>query len=92
MRGGRPRLDRRKPECREVELTCDECVRQAAENVALLVPGSTGNQLRLYFQSMYPDQNCQPMSPLFVQIALPPTPSRKEPRYAARLSAAAAVA
>ena len=92
MNVGRPRVDRRKNECRDVDLTCDECIRRVAENVALLVPGSTGGQLRLYFQSMFPDENCQPMAQMFVQIALPAAPPRKAPRYAGELCVPVAAA
>ena len=92
MQGGRPRLDRRKPECRQVELNCDECIRKAAENVAFLAPGATCNQLRLYFQSMFPEQNCQSMAQVFVHTALPPATARKQPRYTAALAEAVAAA
>jgi hypothetical protein len=60
--------------------------------VAFLAPGSTGNQLRLFFQSMFPDQNCQSMAAMFVHTALPPAPARKESRYTPALVEAVAAA
>jgi hypothetical protein len=68
MSVGRPRLDKRRPECLEVELSCEECVRAAARSLALVTDDLPLARLRTLFHAMFPDSNCRPMVNQFVQI------------------------
>ena len=89
---GRPKLDRRKPECVEVDLECMECIRLSASNVALLVPSLTAGQLRSIFTIIYPEDNCRPMMAAFLEEARPAAPARRPAMAAAVSEPAAAVA
>jgi len=74
---GRPKWERRKTECVEVELQCAECVKRSASNVGLLVPDATSGQLRTIFLIIYPEDNCRPMLSAFLDEARPAAPPRK---------------
>ncbi len=68
MPAGRPRGDRRLPECREAGLCCRECVAAAAENVAAISGELGASLVRQLFFLMYPQTACAPMATEFVQI------------------------
>jgi hypothetical protein len=87
---GRPKLDRRKAECREVEMECDLCVRRSAYHVAQLTPDATSSQLKLFFGIMYPAENCRPMLPAFIMEARTDVPApRRRPASVGHLAVAA---
>ncbi|HAX45126.1 MAG: hypothetical protein M9913_07315 [Bryobacteraceae bacterium] len=67
---GRPRADRQLAPCREVGLTCHECVRQSAQQLAQISEGLSAGRVRQMFNALYPAPNCLPMAGAFVQIVL----------------------
>lgn len=64
---GRPRLDRRKQECQEVGLECNECIRCSARSLAFVAEELTTPRLKTLFHVMYPDSECRPMVAAFVE-------------------------
>lgn len=67
---GRPRADRQLAPCREVGLTCHDCVRQSAQQLAQISEGLSAGRIRQMFNALYPAPNCLPMVGAFVQIVL----------------------
>jgi hypothetical protein len=70
MNVGRPKADRRKPECQEVDLNCEDCIRTSARSLAMVVDDLPAVRLRTLFHAMFPESNCRPMVNEFVQVAL----------------------
>jgi hypothetical protein len=70
MNVGRPKADRRKPECLDVDLSCEDCIRTSARSLAMVVDDLPAARLRTLFHTMFPESNCRPMVNQFVQIAL----------------------
>lgn len=68
MPAGRPKGDRRLPECREAGLCCRECVAKAAENVVAISGDLGAAQIRQLFFLMFPQTACAPLATEFVQI------------------------
>lgn len=78
---GRPRADRQLAPCREVGLTCHECVGQSARELSQIAQGLSPVQIRQMFNAMYPASNCLSMAGAFVQIvAQHQTPAPAQPR------------
>ncbi len=80
MPAGRPKGDRRLPECREAGLCCRECVAAAAENVAAISGELGASLVRQLFFLMYPHTACAPMATEFVQILNARTPGNEPAR------------
>lgn len=89
MPAGRPRGDRRLPECREAGLCCRECVAAAAENVAAISGELGASLVRQLFFLMYSQTACAPMATEFVQILNAKSPQAGPGRAAAALEGAA---
>jgi hypothetical protein len=70
MSVGRPRADRQLTPCREVGLTCHECVRQSALQLAQISNGLSAGRIRQMFNVLYAQPNCLPMVGVFVQVVL----------------------
>jgi len=83
MPAGRPRGDRRLPECREAGLCCRDCVAAAAENVAVISGDLGASLVRQLFFLMYPQTACAPMATEFVQILNAKSPQAGPNRAAA---------
>lgn len=67
MPAGRPRNDRQMDHCRELGVSCRECVECTARNLVAITPDATSGQVRQMFNAMYPNANCQPMANTFLQ-------------------------
>lgn len=80
MPAGRPRADRQLAACREEGLSCHECVRQTAHQLALISEGLTGARIRQMFNALYPAPNCMSMAGVFIQIVVEQQSGRVVPR------------
>ena len=93
---GRPRADRQLNPCREVGLTCHECVQNSALQLAQISEGLPVPRIRQMFNALYPQANCLPMAGVFVQIVLEQqgthVRARQMPSLAVPLTGRAAVA
>ena len=65
---GRPRMDRQLPHCREENMSCHDCVAQAATSLASIASEMNGSAVRQLFFAMYPAEPCLPMASAFVQV------------------------
>lgn len=70
MPAGRPRADRQLAACREEGLSCHECIRQTALQLALISEGLPGARIRQMFNALYPAPNCLAMATVFTQLVL----------------------
>lgn len=68
MPAGRPKSDRQLPHCREVGMSCHECVAHAATALAAIAGNLSPQMARQLFAAMYPETACLPMGQVFVQI------------------------
>jgi hypothetical protein len=60
-------MDRQLPHCREEQLSCHECVAQAATSLATIASEINGSAVRQLFFAMYPSEPCLSMASAFVQ-------------------------
>ena len=65
---GRPRMDRQLPHCREENMSCHDCVAQAAISLASIASELNGSAVRQLFFAMYPAEPCLTMASAFVQV------------------------
>ena len=68
MPAGRPKSDRQLAHCREVELSCHECVSNCAAGLAAIADSLSSQMARQLFTAMYPEPACLPMGQVFIQI------------------------
>lgn len=101
MPAGRPKSDRQLPHCREVGMSCHECVANSAAGLAAIAESLSPQVARQLFTAMYPEPACLPMGQVFVQIlraecagtrkapaaaAYFPAPAYSEPFYRAAVA------
>jgi hypothetical protein len=68
MPAGRPRSDRQLPHCREVGMSCTECVSNSARGLAAIADSLGPQMAQQLFTAMYPEPACMAMSRTFIQI------------------------
>jgi len=68
MPAGRPKADRQLPHCREVGMSCHECVANSAESLVSIAESLSAPMARQLFTTMYPAAACLPMGQTFIQI------------------------
>lgn len=68
MPAGRPKSDRQLPHCREVGMSCHECVANSAISLAAIAESLSPQMARQLFTAMYPEPACLPMGQVFIQI------------------------
>jgi hypothetical protein len=61
-------LDRRKPECQQVDLDCQDCIRYAARNLAVVSEDLSSTQSRALFLVLFPADECRSMASEFTRL------------------------
>lgn len=67
MPAGRPRNDSQLDHCRDISLSCKDCVQICAMELAAVTVGLSLPQAKQMFNIMYPESNCQRMASAFAQ-------------------------
>lgn len=65
---GRPKLDRRLQLCQEVDMNCEDCMRDSAASLTSIAGDLSQAQARSLFLSMFPEPNCRVQATQFVQL------------------------
>jgi hypothetical protein len=70
MPAGRPKANCQLDTCREVGLTCFDCVQSTAQQLAQISAGLPRPKVRQFFNALYPQPQCLRMVDVFVQIVV----------------------